>query len=628
MADRHHLLIVNYGYECLSCHQLTWDPAAQQYNPRVVRDCLQCHTGSLADRHHLLVNQVSYNCFSCHTIALDPVTGTYGPVFNSNCVTSPPNPYATINGTVHDASGIGLGWVQVSTDRGGYSALTTAAGSFQLADLASGSYVVSASADGYVTASQPVTVRSGQTATVDFVLSRVTVLTTITGLVVDAKQTPVAGARVSSNDGLHSTLTGADGGFVLTDLAAGSYVLTAQKSGYGSDTQTIQVAAGQVVSSKFVLPSLPSEICGDRLDNDSNGLTDCDDPACSGTAACSPPVEICGDGLDNDANGLTDCRDPACLGTASCPPPVVEVCGDGIDNDGNGLADCADPACSAFAMCLPEDCSDAIDNNGDGLVDCADPACASTSKCLPPPVEICDDGLDNDGNGRVDCADAKCASHSACAPPDGGSVPPSASCAYIVQSEWGTGFVAVVRIRNNGAAPINGWKVNWRYTDGILIGQHWNASLSGSNPYSASNLNWNAVIYPGQSVEFGMLGQRAIPPAQVPQVTGALCAAGSGVRCEYIVESNWDVGFTAVIRISNNRATSINGWQVNWKYTDGSAIANSWNATLSGSNPYKAANLSWNRVIPPGQSVTFGFQGKKAPAPTQVPVVSGAVCGN
>jgi predicted CXXCH cytochrome family protein len=629
MADRHHLLTVSRGFECLLCHQLTWDPVAQQYAPAVVRDCLQCHTGSLADRHHLLLNQVDYNCFSCHTIDWDPVTETYGPVFSADCVTSPKDPYATINGTVRDASGVGLPWVEVTTDKGGYSALTTAAGSFQLASIAPGSYVISASANGYAPASLPVTVASGRTASVDFVLSPVAVSTAIGGLVVDRTQTPVEGATVSSNDGLHSTLTAADGSFALTNLAAGSYVLTAQKSGYGSETQTIQVAAGQVATTRFLLPDLPVEICGDNLDNDNNGLVDCADPACSSTAACLPPVEICDDGIDNDENGLADCSDPACMGTApNCPPPVVEVCGDGIDNDGNGLADCADPACSALASCLPEDCTDEVDNNGDGLVDCADPVCAGTSKCLPPPVEICDDGLDNDSNGQVDCADAKCASSTACAPPDGGVPPPSASCEYIVRGEWGTGFIASIRIRNNGTAPINGWEVSWGYHDNIVIERKWNAKLSGSNPYSARAMNWNAVIYPGRKVQFGMIGKRITPPAQVPELTGALCAPGSGVRCEYVVEEDLNAGFAAIIRISNDRATSVNGWEVSWQYTDGSVIVAHLNAALSGSNPYTAKNRIWNKVIRPGQSVTFGLVGRKAPAPAEVPVVSGAVCGN
>jgi len=68
-----------------------------------------------------------------------------------------------------------------------------------------------------------------------------------------------------------------------------------------------------------------------------------------------PEPEICDDGIDNDGDGLTDCNDsvdcssdPAC----SAPPPETEICNDGIDNDGDGLTDCLDkldcrqdPAC-------------------------------------------------------------------------------------------------------------------------------------------------------------------------------------------------------------------------------------------------------------------------------------------
>jgi hypothetical protein len=83
-----------------------------------------------------------------------------------------------------------------------------------------------------------------------------------------------------------------------------------------------------------------SGACFDGIDNDGDGLTDCADPDCagavngacntglpgvcaSGTLQCTssvlmcspanvPQAEICGDGLDNDCNGLTDADDPAC----------------------------------------------------------------------------------------------------------------------------------------------------------------------------------------------------------------------------------------------------------------------------------------------------------------------------
>ena len=84
------------------------------------------------------------------------------------------------------------------------------------------------------------------------------------------------------------------------------------------------------------------EICDDGLDNNCNDLTDCEDPACpecidldgdgygDPASSCCPEAEldcddsdpnvnpgrpeICGDELDNDCDGLTDYDDPNCTG--------------------------------------------------------------------------------------------------------------------------------------------------------------------------------------------------------------------------------------------------------------------------------------------------------------------------
>ncbi len=419
LADRHHLLVNSGGLECLSCHEMVYDQTNLMYIPVVTRDCLQCHTGSLADRHHALVDEVTYDCFSCHTLIWDPVALSYRPVLDLPCPASQPSDaLASVNGTVTDAGGTGLGWARVATADGSFSALSTATGSYQLAELPDGDYLLTASLDGYVSASQAVTISNGQSALVAFVLTPVVNPGSITGVVRDSNLNPVQGATVASENGLLSTLTGTNGTFTLSNVLAGSYAVTAAKTGYAAHNQTLTVFAGQELSADFVLAELPVEICADSIDNDGNGLTDCADAACADTTDCLPPAaEICGDGIDNDSNGLTDCSDPECMGTGSCPPPAVEICGDGLDNNGDGLLDCADPLCSASTSCLHENCTDGIDNDANGLIDCADPACASTSKCLAPPVEICDDGLDNDANGMVDCADGKCASKSICAPP-------------------------------------------------------------------------------------------------------------------------------------------------------------------------------------------------------------------
>jgi mannan endo-1,4-beta-mannosidase len=97
-------------------------------------------------------------------------------------------------------------------------------------------------------------------------------------------------------------------------------------------------------------------------------------------------------------------------------------------------------------------------------------------------------------------------------------------------------------------------------------------------------------------------------------------------QCSYVINSQWNNGFTAAIRIKNTSTSAINGWDVKWQYSDGSKVTNLWNATLSGSNPYNAKNLSWNSTIQPGQTVEFGFQGSKSAAAATIPAVTGAVC--
>jgi cellulase/cellobiase CelA1 len=100
-----------------------------------------------------------------------------------------------------------------------------------------------------------------------------------------------------------------------------------------------------------------------------------------------------------------------------------------------------------------------------------------------------------------------------------------------------------------------------------------------------------------------------------------------GGKCQYVVSNEWNTGFSAAVRITNNGSNPINGWTVKWSYSDGTVLTNSWNATVTGSAPYTATNLSWNATIPAGQSVEIGIQGNKgSSASAQLPVVTGTVC--
>lgn len=128
-------------------------------------------------------------------------------------------------------------------------------------------------------------------------------------------------------------------------------------------------------------PGACEEVCFDGVDNDRNGLSDCEDSACS--SVCR---ENCFNNRDDDADGQVDCSDDECA--------CGEVCGNGIDDDSSGQTDCEDPACAA-------EC----DEDGDGYIsevmggnDCND----QNDEVHPAAVELCNTGIDEDCDHLVD----------------------------------------------------------------------------------------------------------------------------------------------------------------------------------------------------------------------------------
>ncbi|HEY0892131.1 MAG TPA: cellulase family glycosylhydrolase, partial [Cellvibrio sp.] len=130
----------------------------------------------------------------------------------------------------------------------------------------------------------------------------------------------------------------------------------------------------------------------------------------------------------------------------------------------------------------------------------------------------------------------------------------------------------------------------------------------------------------------------AITPRLDGALTRSLCVVGFSLAvstlsttahaaCQYVINNQWNNGFDAKIRITNDGTSTINGWNINWQYSGDNRITSSYNATLTGTNPYTATNLSWNGSIAPNQTVEFGFQGSKGAAAAQVPTITGAVCG-
>ncbi len=127
-----------------------------------------------------------------------------------------------------------------------------------------------------------------------------------------------------------------------------------------------------LVSDPYVADYLDADGDGD-LTHEAGG-SDCDD---SNPAISPRATEVCGDGLDNDCDGLTDDDD-------GITTWFVDV-----DGDGFGVVDQPTTACTAppGTSAIPGDCDDA----------------AATTH--PGATDLCGDQIDNDCNGATDDGD-------------------------------------------------------------------------------------------------------------------------------------------------------------------------------------------------------------------------------
>ena len=159
---------------------------------------------------------------------------------------------------------------------------------------------------------------------------------------------------------------------VVAPSATTDYSVTLTSDNGCLDTDNVTVTVSPCV-----------ENCTNNIDDDGDGLTDCDDPDCAPVPDAGNDVTICNGtsttltasvpgGLDTYnydwSHGLgsgavknvspsatttfmvTVTNAAGCTGTAEVTVTVnncPEVCADGIDNDGDGLTDCEDPDCYA-----------------------------------------------------------------------------------------------------------------------------------------------------------------------------------------------------------------------------------------------------------------------------------------
>ncbi|MDZ7729951.1 MAG: carboxypeptidase regulatory-like domain-containing protein [Natrialbaceae archaeon] len=227
-----------------------------------------------------------------YTLA-DVVPGTYNLTAdhanytaNTTSVTVGPNQTVTedlalsaqngsISGTVTDQDGADLSGATVTIDSTGQSATTDANGTYTIADVAPGSYNLTASLANYSDATATnVTVGPGEAVT-DVNLTLVELNGTVSGTVTNSSDgTALANATVEVVGTDQTATTDATGNYTITDVVPGTYDVQAAAPGYVAETQNVTVPANGTATANFALDPAEGTVTGTVLDNSGSPVED------------------------------------------------------------------------------------------------------------------------------------------------------------------------------------------------------------------------------------------------------------------------------------------------------------------------------------------------------------------
>ncbi|MYT72422.1 MULTISPECIES: glycoside hydrolase family 18 chitinase [unclassified Streptomyces] len=127
------------------------------------------------------------------------------------------------------------------------------------------------------------------------------------------------------------------------------------------------------------------------------------------------------------------------------------------------------------------------------------------------------------------------------------------------------------------------------------------------------------------------LATLVLPAAGLTAVTALAtpsqaAATASAVTASYVKTQDWGTGFEGKWTIKNSGTTAISSWTVEWDFPSGTKVTSAWDATVTNSaDHWTAKNLSWNGSLAAGASISFGFNGSGAGAPSGCKL-NGASC--
>ncbi|MEQ0564077.1 cellulose binding domain-containing protein [Amycolatopsis sp. NEAU-NG30] len=103
--------------------------------------------------------------------------------------------------------------------------------------------------------------------------------------------------------------------------------------------------------------------------------------------------------------------------------------------------------------------------------------------------------------------------------------------------------------------------------------------------------------------------------SSTPPTTTTTPVPTGSCTASYTITNQWQGGFQAGVKIGNTGTAAVTGWTVAWTFANGQKVTQAWNAQVTQTGAtVSAVDAGWNKSIPAGGSVDFGFTGSAGTA--------------
>ncbi len=205
----------------------------------------------------------------------------------------------SIDGVLTDSkTGAALEGVSISSSPVTSTAITDAAGIFNLENVPEGTYTITASKNNYGPSTRSVVVTGGDVGLVSLALA--SSVGSIVGIITDSKTgAALTGVSVSTIPTTTAVVTDAYGAYAISSAPAATYTVSATKAGYVTASQQVVLVGGSSGNASFVLAPSTGRIVG-KVSNASGGAVISGVVITTTPATVQVTTDINGDFVFND----------------------------------------------------------------------------------------------------------------------------------------------------------------------------------------------------------------------------------------------------------------------------------------------------------------------------------------